>query len=203
METKTTRTWWRAITLTFSLSLSFAASANALEMDEFTRKSHQSSSQTTDVAQRPANQLQLAQGAGSCYEMIQEEGTYIQEEPTVYSQVLAPIYYGQEVAVASGGTEYWTYISEPISGYVWANWLAPCQTVSQVPPGGVGLDSCRLVSAEASIPVWLGPAESGLISGYIADGQTVTIENLGSDGWVPISEPASGFIEAENLTYCR
>jgi len=215
MGSRTARTLWQTLTLTFALSLGITTSTTAAALSESQQKSGQSFAQTsrsdlTSLAQSLDTQteaeIRLAQSFGSCYELIQEGGTYIQEAPTVYSSVLAPIYYGENVRVAPGGTEYWTYITEPISGYVWTNWLVPCQTISQLPPREPALEdleNCRLVIADEGIPVWPSPAESGSASGYVASGESVIIENLGFDGWVPISDPVFGYVQAENLTFCN
>jgi Bacterial SH3 domain len=69
---------------------------------------------------------QFAQDINNCYQVVAEYGMYVREEPTVYSEAIAVLSYGQDVEIVPGGTEYWSRITEPIQGYVWSDWLTPC-----------------------------------------------------------------------------
>ncbi|WP_226587993.1 SH3 domain-containing protein [Microseira wollei] len=47
------------------------------------------------------------------------------------------------------------------------------------------------------------PSTDGESVGVVANGRRVTIANLGTDGWVPITVPLRGYVQSENLAYCR
>lgn len=142
--------------------------------------------------------FQLAQTAGSCYQVIARNGLYVRRGPTVYSEAIGIINYGRNVTVEPGRTRYWIPISAPLQGYVYANWLAPCGAAS-LPP-----NNCRRVVARTSAPVRQEPSINGEIIGLVARGRRVTIEeNLGANDWVAVSVPLRGYIASEYLAYCR
>ncbi|MGG6295655.1 hypothetical protein ACQ4M4_14795 [Leptolyngbya sp. AN02str] len=114
----------RAALLSCGLSVSFTAAAIA-------NRAQPQVSQRQPQASRSERQpeLQIAQEPNACYRVVAEDGLYVREEPTVYSEALAILNFGQPVTIApdgTGGTEYWAPIATPIPGYVWADWLAPC-----------------------------------------------------------------------------
>lgn len=62
---------------------------------------------------------------------------------------------------------------------------------------------CRLVTIDTGgLNVRQQPSIFSSVVGVLADGADVTIESLGENGWVPISEPLNGFVAAEHLTSC-
>ena len=143
-------------------------------------------------------EFQLAQAAGSCYQVIARNGLYVRLEPSVSSEAIGIINYGRNVTVEPGGTRYWIPISAPLQGYVFADWLAPCGAAS-LPP-----NNCRRVVARTNAPVRLQPSINGEIIGLVARGRRVTIEeNLGANDWVAVSVPLRGYIASEYLAYCR
>lgn len=64
-------------------------------------------------------------------------------------------------------------------------------------------DDCRAVSATGGLRVRQNPSINAPVIDILANGRIVTIENLGQDGWVPISYPVSGYVSADYLTACR
>ncbi|MEG3881184.1 SH3 domain-containing protein [Microcoleus sp. herbarium7] len=168
---------------------SFAVNADKLETVQF------STSERTSLQKQ--GEFQLAQAAGSCYQVIARNGLDVRRDPTVYSEAIGIINYGRNVTVEPGRTRYWIPISAPLQGYVYANWLAPCGAAS-LPP-----NNCRQVVARTSAPVRQEPSITGEIIGSVASGRRVTIENLGADGWGAVSVPLRGYIASEYLAYCR
>lgn len=65
-------------------------------------------------------------------------------------------------------------------------------------------ENCRQVSAPiGGLRVMAEPSVYSASVGVVADGRNVTIQNLGADGWVPITAPLEGYIPAEFLTTCN
>lgn len=83
-------------------------------------------------------------------------------------------------------------------GYVYGGFLGECEAANSPPP-----TDCRSVAAVRGINVYQTPSSDGATTGFVANGRRVTIESLGTDGWVPISVPLKGYVQAENLGYCR
>jgi len=72
---------------------------------------------------------QFERQLNACYRIVDyraEDGTYVHRGPSVYSEPIAVLDYGETVSIAPGGTENWMPIIAPIRGYVWADWLLPC-----------------------------------------------------------------------------
>ena len=147
---------------------------------------------------------QLAQGSNNCREVAARNGLYVREDPTVYSRALGIIPYGRNVTVVEskgantvGGNPgpKWMPISDPLQGYVYAGFLSSCQE-SPAPK------NCREVSQRGSLYVRREPSTNSAVVGVVPNGRNVTIENLGTNGWVPISAPLEGYVSAANLTYC-
>lgn len=63
-------------------------------------------------------------------------------------------------------------------------------------------DDCRAVAAKGGLRVRQNPSTNAPVLDRLVDGRTVTIENLGADGWVPISYPVNGYVAADYLTDC-
>lgn len=142
--------------------------------------------------------LHLAQAGNTCQKVLARSGLYVREQPTVTGRALGAIQYGRNVTVQPGGsTRLWTRISAPLSGYVWANWLGPCDAAAYAPPA-----NCRLVVSGTGAVIRQTPSTEGMIVGQVARGRRVTIENRGANGWVPISAPLEGYISSADLTDC-
>lgn len=128
------------LSLSLPVLLASATSANIVNS-----AGHQSQSQ--GILSESQLEFQISQGSNICYQVIAEHGMYVREEPTVYSEAIAIINYGQPVAIAPlspedrtpnstpipgfiwpNVAENWTPISAPIPGYVWTDWLTPCQS---------------------------------------------------------------------------
>ena len=147
---------------------------------------------------------QLAQGSDNCREVAARNGLYVREKPTVYSRAIGVIPQGRNVTVVENpGADVvvgnpgikWMPISAPLQGYVYAGFLSSCQ--SSPPP-----KNCREVSRRGGLYVRQEPSSNSAVVGVVPNGRNVTIENLGTNGWVPISAPLQGYVSAANLTYC-
>ncbi len=147
---------------------------------------------------------QLAQGSDNCRSVAARNGLYVREDPTVYSRALGILPYGRNVTVVESrgantvggnpGVE-WMPISAPMQGYVYAGFLSSCQE-SPAPK------NCREISQRGGLSVRREPSINSAVVGVVPNGGNVTIENIGTNGWVPISAPLEGYVSAANLTYC-
>jgi uncharacterized protein YgiM (DUF1202 family) len=75
-------------------------------------------------------------------------------------------------------------------------------------------ENCRLVIARNGLNVRRQPTANSEAIGIIDSarnmtiqslgekGRRVTIESVGTDGWVPITVPLRGYVQTENLAYC-
>lgn len=82
--------------------------------------------QVSNQALLPEIELQISQTPSTCYQVTIEDGMYVREEPTIFSEALDVLLFRERVSIAPGSTEDWLSISAPTPGYVWADWLAPC-----------------------------------------------------------------------------
>jgi uncharacterized protein YgiM (DUF1202 family) len=65
------------------------------------------------------------------------------------------------------------------------------------------VDDCRAVVSDVrGLNVRQSPSATADVLGVVPGGAEVTLENLGANGWVPISEPYSGYVSARYLTPC-
>jgi uncharacterized protein YgiM (DUF1202 family) len=142
-------------------------------------------------------EFQLAQTQDSCYQIIARSGAYVRREPTVYSEAIGAIAYGRNVEVTGDVISDWVPISAPIPGYVYSDWVAPCNAASPPP------SNCRRVVAERGIPVRQDPSRNSEIVGYVSSGRRVILEGQGVNGWVPIGVPLQGYVQSDQLVYCR
>lgn len=170
-------------------SLGFTTSALGI-----TPNSQSSTAQATPLSEQ--RQFLLAQ-ASSCRQVLARNGLYVRREPSVYSATVGIIDYNRNVTLENLGSNGWVPISAPLVGYVYANYLGVCDTASAPPPS-----NCRRVTSATGTYVWQTPSNTGANMGLVENGRRVTIENLGSNGWVPITVPMQGYVPAENLAYC-
>jgi len=64
-------------------------------------------------------------------------------------------------------------------------------------------DNCRQVTNRiAALNIRQSPGLSGDVVGVVPGGRTVNIDNRGTDGWVPISEPMAGYVSSRYLIMC-
>ncbi len=73
-----------------------------------------------------------------------------------------------------------------------------CDTATAPPPS-----DCRRIIASAGAPVRQQPSDNATSVGVITNGRRVIIDNLGFDGWVPITVPMRGYVQGNYLGYCR
>jgi hypothetical protein len=62
--------------------------------------------------------------------------------------------------------------------------------------------NCRRTSVQVPIGVRREPSFDSDLVGVLLRGTRVSIENLGANGWVPISAPYQGYVYAGYLTEC-
>jgi len=143
--------------------------------------------------------LQFAQrSSGACQKVLARNGLYVRIAPTINSRVAGAIQFGRNVTVESSeSTQQWARISAPLAGYVWADWLGPCESAAYAPP-----PNCRRVVARSGAAIRQSPGTGSAILGEVASGRRVTIENRGVNGWVPISVPLKGYISSSTLANC-
>jgi uncharacterized protein YgiM (DUF1202 family) len=60
-----------------------------------------------------------------CRQVATENGLYVRKAPTVYSDAIAQLDYGQQVSV-NNSSEQWMPISAPVDGYVFSSFLTAC-----------------------------------------------------------------------------
>lgn len=119
------KNWQRVVTNTLLLTLGIPVFLSSTATANTRNLSNYQPAQT--AVSESQSERQITQNLNTCYEVIVEHGLIIQKEPTVYSQALGGLYFGQKVAIAPGRTAYWMPIVAPMQGYVWANWIAPCR----------------------------------------------------------------------------
>ncbi len=147
---------------------------------------------------------QLAQNSDNCRQVVARNGVYIRQSPTATSRIIGYIPYGRNVTVIENpGSNVvmgnpsvpWYPISAPEQGYVFANFVGPCQS-SPAPA------NCREVAARGGLNVRREPSANSAVVGVVPRGRNVTIENRGVSGWVPISAPFQGYVSSNYLRYC-
>lgn len=106
------------------------------------------------------------------------------------------------VSIENTGSNGWVPISSPQQGYVFGSYLNLCE--EPVPPSETAtlLDNCREVAARGRTRVREEPSIKSPIKGVLTYLQRVMIVNRGENGWVPISDPVSGYISGADLKYC-
>jgi uncharacterized protein YgiM (DUF1202 family) len=139
----------------------------------------------------------LAQVPDSCRQVIARNGLNVRRQPTANSEAVGIIDSARNVTIQSLGENGWVPITAPIQGYVYGGFLGGCEAATALPP-----TNCRQVAAQRGINVHQVPSTDGESVGVVANGRRVTIESVGTDGWVPITVPLRGYVQAENLAYC-
>ena len=153
------------------------------------------------AADRNKTQIQgeslLAQVPDSCRQVIAKNGLNVRRQPTANSEAVGIIDSARNVTIQNLGENGWVPITAPIQGYVYGGFLGACEVATPPPP-----TNCRQVAAVRGINVYQAPSTDGESVGVVAKGRRVTIESLGTDGWVPVTVPLRGYVQAENLAYC-
>jgi uncharacterized protein YgiM (DUF1202 family) len=139
----------------------------------------------------------LAQASDNCRQVIARNGLNVRRQPTANSEAVGIIESARNVTIQNLGENGWVPITAPIQGYVYGGFLGSCEAATAPPP-----TNCRQVAAVRGINVYQAPSTDGESLGVVANGRRVTIESLGTDGWVPVTVPLRGYVQAENLAYC-
>jgi uncharacterized protein YgiM (DUF1202 family) len=141
----------------------------------------------------------LAQVPATCRQVLARGGLRVRQQPAVSSKIVGTVQYNRNVTIETDVTENgWVPISTPLQGYVFAQYLGMCNTAKVPAPS-----NCRRIVANAGAPVRKQPSENAPSVGVIANGRRVIIDNLGADGWVPITVPMQGYVQGSYLAYCR
>ncbi|MCU0547320.1 MAG: SH3 domain-containing protein [Oscillatoriaceae cyanobacterium Prado104] len=177
--------WQKYTTLTSSIFLT----ATVLVAPAIASEPNQTQNQDEDL---------LAQASETCRQVIARNGLYVRRQPTVNSEAIGIIDSARNVTIQNLGENGWVPIAAPLQGYVYGGFLGSCE-VATPPPD----TNCRRVAATTGINVHQAPSTDGESVGVVANGRRVTIEGLGTDGWVPITVPLRGYVQSENLAYCR
>jgi uncharacterized protein YgiM (DUF1202 family) len=178
------RSWQKYTTLTSSLLLT----ATVLVAPSFAADTNQTQIQ---------GEYLLAQASENCRQVIARNGLNVRRQPTANSEAVGIIGSARNVTIQSLGENGWVLITAPIQGYVYGGFLGACEVATAPPP-----TNCRQVAAVRGINVHQAHSTDGESVGVVANGRRVTIESLGTDGWVPITVPLRGYVQAENLAYC-
>lgn len=97
----------------------------------------------------------------------------------------------------------WALVTAPVAARV--DIAAPAPATAQRSPATLvaQADRCRQVSAGITgLNIRQSPAMTAAVIGVVPRGGTVNIDDLGSDGWVPIAEPMDGYVSSRYLTRC-
>lgn len=61
---------------------------------------------------------------------------------------------------------------------------------------------CRMVKSPNGVNIYTSADDKSAVVKKLANKDKVTVENRGKKGWVPISEPAKGYVPAKVLIMC-
>lgn len=131
----------------------------------------------------------------NCRRISASNGLTIQRDASGYSPVVGQLANGARVSIVNRGRDGWVPISQPVQGYISAQYLKQCG--SAIPPA-----NCRRISAPSGSYVRQEPSVSSAVIRTLENGRFVNIVNRGASGWVPIDAPVSGYVAASNLAYC-
>lgn len=143
----------------------------------------------------------------NCREVNVNTALNIRREP--WGQVVGVLEDGDTVTIVGEPENDWVRINAPMEGYVATSFLTYCPganvpttdvsaTVDDDDGAAVPGSNCREVNR--TTPVRSSP--DGDIILRLRENQAVIIANEGSNGWVPIEEPVSGFVSAQYLRTC-
>ncbi|MEG4530233.1 SH3 domain-containing protein [Microcoleus sp. D2_18a_D3] len=178
------RIWQKYTTLTSSIFLT----ATVLVVPSFAADTNQTQIQ---------GEYLLAQALENCRPVIATNGLNVRRQPRANSEAVGIIDSARNVTIQNLGENGWVPITGPIQGYVYGGFLGACEAATASPP-----TNCRQVAAARGINVHQAPSTDGESVGVVANGRRVTIESLGTDGWVPITVPVRGYVQTENRAYC-
>jgi uncharacterized protein YgiM (DUF1202 family) len=118
-------------------------------------------------------------------------------------EIIGTLNQGQQIYIANEGNQGWVPIERPTSGYVSSANMGYCPIGTVVPEdenvATTPSSNCRRVVSQ-TLAVRQEP--NGTINGVLNQNQNVLIANEGNNGWVPIEQPISGYVNAANLGYC-
>lgn len=159
------------------------------------------------------SQGNLIAQASNCREIAPEVGLNVHQSPD--GQVVGTLESEQNIYITSSEVNNgWVQIQSPVTGYVRAEYLTYCDNNASATPnpqgtiamqaGGESIETvagsnCRKVIS-SQIALRVEPA--GDVVATLEENQEVSIANEGSNGWVPIELPTSGFVRSSELGYC-
>lgn len=147
------------------------------------------------------SEYQLAQASNNC-RRVDTSTSNLNVRSSPGGRIIGSLRDKTLVTIENTGSNGWVPISSPQQGYVYGVYLNLCE--QPVPPSQTAtpLDNCREVAVRGTTRVRSEPSINSPIKGLLTYLQRVTIVNRGAMGWVPISNPVSGYIYASELKYC-
>ncbi|HBB32306.1 MAG TPA: hypothetical protein DDZ80_09920 [Cyanobacteria bacterium UBA8803] len=139
--------------------------------------------------------------SNNCRRVEADGGLRIRRNPSLNSPVIGVVPDGGTVTIVNRGKDGWAPISEPEEGYVSTDYLKLCDRA--VEPPSPTSPNCRQVGAMNGLTVRESPSIDSDTVGSLDNSELVTIVNRGANGWVPISAPLTGYIQAASLKLCR
>ncbi|MGK7904002.1 MAG: SH3 domain-containing protein [Hormoscilla sp.] len=125
---------------------------------------------------------------GKCAMAIAD--SFVYNEPATSGRRIRSLGPEERVALADEGMNGWIAIDSPIKGFVQIKDLKPCSPIGE----------CRV--AKQSIFVYDKPDSSGRKIRSLLTNEEVTVASNNENGWIAISSPANGFVQAANLKIC-
>lgn len=158
-----------------------------------------------DQAQQPTY---LAQ-ADTCRQVSSAAGGLnVRQSPSMDAEIVGVVANGRNVSIQSLGAEGWVPITAPLEGFVSARYLTGCDLAIAPPDADLPAEApttsslCREVLPLNGLNVRSEPTVYSSRIGILPNETRVTIEGLGVNGWVPITEPIDGYVSARFIGAC-
>ncbi|MBE9127799.1 MULTISPECIES: SH3 domain-containing protein [unclassified Coleofasciculus] len=154
------------------------------------------------LCEQPVPPTKTPTPTDNCRQVSALGGLRVRQRASLTSPIIGLLADGQRVTIVNRGTNGWVPISSPQEGYVSGDYLKLCDRSAQPTPPPTSAN-CRRVSAIGGLAVRESPSIDSAVLGSVENGDLVTIVNRGANGWVPISEPLTGYIQAASLKLCQ
>lgn len=188
--------WQISTVVTTVLSLTFSAFYLPAIAASTTPQGNRSSN-SGQASLQGERSYKVAQAAiDNCRRVEAQGGLVVRQQPSPQGAVVGVVPNGRNVTIQNRGANGWVPITAPLSGYVSAVFLKSCQQ-NPLPPA-----NCRQVSVRTGLNVRREPSVNSVIVGNLVNNQRVTIANSGANGWVPITAPIRGYVDASYLRGC-
>ena len=146
----------------------------------------------------------------SCREVATSRNNLnVRRGPSTSTAVVGSLPPGTTVIIKSEIGD-WIPITEPANGYVASRYLRYCRenpqanntTITNTNASNTA-STCRQVSQYKVAPIRESPSGTSPIISTIQAGRRMAITNLGANGWVPVSEPITGYVSSTLITRCN